>query len=504
MSTAVTGMTTPISIDEACQQEWLSHVRPAGWRQPEPAGIYQLIVIGAGPAGLAAAHAAAAQGLRTALIERDMLGGDSLNAGSISSKSLLRTARAYADIRRADHYGASVPEAVPVDFAKALTRMHCLRARISRTSSAQELRSAGIDLYFGQASFAGSDTIHVDGVRLQFEKAIIATGAEPDAPAIPGLEEAGYLTNESVFGMTELPKRLLVIGGGPLGCELAQAFSSFGARTIIVQDMPLFLPREERDAAQILSDAFARDGIEVRLNTAVVAVRCSNGEKLVDMVSDDYHSTVATDVIIAGTGRMPRVSGLDLDTGGIAFDAINGIHVDDFLCTSNPRVHAAGDVCLEYRFAHVAVASARIAVANALEGAARRMSELVIPWCTYTDPEIAHVGLYVRQAHALDIPVRTFTVPLHVVDRAVLDGQDTGFVKINVAQASDRILGATIVARGAGDMLNEISVAMQAGLGMLGLAEVIHCYPTQGDAIRIAARACMREMEASTASSTPS
>jgi pyruvate/2-oxoglutarate dehydrogenase complex dihydrolipoamide dehydrogenase (E3) component len=466
MSTAVTGMTTPISIDEACQQEWLSHVRPAGWRQPEPASIYQLIVIGAGPAGLAAAHAAAAQGLRTALIERDMLGGDSLNAGSISSKSLLRTARAYADIRRADHYGASVPEAVPVDFAKALTRMHCLRARISRTSSAQELRSAGIDLYFGQASFAGSDTIHVDGVRLQFEKAIIATGAEPDAPAIPGLEEAGYLTNESVFGMTELPKRLLVIGGGPLGCELAQAFSSFGARTIIVQDMPLFLPREERDAAQILSDAFARDGIEVRLNTAVVAVRCSNGEKLVDMVSDDYHSTVATDVIIAGTGRMPRVSGLDLDTGGIAFDAI--------------------------------------AVANALEGAARRMSELVIPWCTYTDPEIAHVGLYVRQAHALDIPVRTFTVPLHVVDRAVLDGQDTGFVKINVAQASDRILGATIVARGAGDMLNEISVAMQAGLGMLGLAEVIHCYPTQGDAIRIAARACMREMEASTASSTPS
>ncbi len=296
---------------------------------------------------------------------------------------------------------------------------------------------------------------------------------------------------------------MLVIGGGPLGCELAQAFSSFGARTIIVQDMPFFLPREERDAAQILSDAFARDGIEVRLNTTAVAVRRGDGEKLVDMVSDDYHSIVATDLIVAGTGRVPRVQGLDLDAGGIAFDAVNGIHVDDFLCTSNPRVHAAGDVCLEYRFAHVAVASAHIAVANALDGASRRMSELVIPWCTYTDPAIAHVGLYVRQANALDIPVRTFTVPLHAVDRAVVDGLDTGFVKIHVAQASDRILGATIVARGAGDMLNEITLAMQAGIGMRGLAEVIHCYPTQADAIRIAAKACMREMKTSAASSTP-
>ncbi len=504
MSSEVTGTANPTSMDDACQQQWRSNVRPAHWRQPQPAGIYQLVVIGAGPAGLAAAHAAASQGMRTALIERDMLGGDSLNAGSVSSKALLRTALAYSDMRRADRYGASVPDDISVDFTKALEHMYRLRARISRIGSAEELRSDGIDVFFGQACFAGSDTVDVDGVRLQFEKAIIATGAEPDAPNIPGLEEAGYLTNESVFGMTELPKRLLVIGGGPLGCELAQAFSSFGSRTIIVQDMPLFLPREERDAAQILSDAFARDGIEVRLNTTAVAVRCSNGEKLVDMVSDDYHSTVATDVIIAGTGRVPRVEGLDLEVGGIEFDTVNGIHVDDFLCTSNPRVHAAGDVCMEYRFAHVAVASALIAVANALGGAARRVSELVIPWCTYTDPAIAHVGLYVRQAHALDIPVRTFTVPLHTVDRAILDGQDTGFVKIHVAQASDRILGATIVARGAGDMLNEITLAMQAGVGMRGLADVIHCYPTQADAIRIAARACMREMKTSVTSSTPS
>ncbi len=487
-----------LTADEACHQEWIEHVRPSDWCQPKPTGVYGLVVIGAGPAGLAAAHAAVAKGVRTALIERDMLGGDNLNAGTVPSKALLRTARAYADMRRADRYGARVPGDIRVDFTQAMDHMHRLRARISRTDSAQELRAAGVDLYFGQARFVAGDAVAVDGVTLRFDHAIVATGGEPDAPAIPGLEQAGYLTNESIFGLTELPKRLLVIGGGPLGCEAAQALSSLGAHTIIVQGMPLFLPREERDAAQILSDAFARDGIEVRLNTTAVAVRFENGEKLVDLVCDDYHSTVATDVIVAGTGRVPRIEGLDLDIGGIAFDAVDGIHVDDYLCTSNPRVHAAGDVCLEHKFAHVAVASAKIAVANAVGGPSRRMSELVIPWCTYTDPAIAHVGLYVREANTQDIPVRTFTVPLHAVDRAVLDGHDIGFVKIHVAQSSDRILGATIVARGAGDMLNEITLAMQAGIGMRGLAEVIHPYPTQADAIRAAAMACVRDMAAST------
>ena len=295
-----------------------------------------------------------------------------------------------------------------------------------------------------------------------------------------------------MFDLTRLPARLLVIGGGPLGCELAQAFSRFGARTIIVQHMPLFLPKEERDAAQLLSDAFARDGLEVRLNTTVVGVRTQDGEKRVDMVSDDYHSSVVVDAILTGTGRIPNIEGLDLAAAGVDADADSGVRVDDFLRTSNPRIYAAGDVCLEHKFTHTADASARIVVRNALFAGRQRLSALTIPWCTYTDPEIAHVGLYVRQANEQGIAVRTFTVPMHEVDRAVLDDEQTGFVKIHVAQRSDRILGATIVASHAGEMINEITLAMVAGIGLNTLANVIHAYPTQAEAIRQAANACSR------------
>jgi pyruvate/2-oxoglutarate dehydrogenase complex dihydrolipoamide dehydrogenase (E3) component len=273
---------------------------------------------------------------------------------------------------------------------------------------------------------------------------------------------------------------------------LAQAFSRLGAQTTIVQDMPLFLGNEERDAAQLLSDAFARDGIEVRLNTQVVAVRVEGGQKLVDLVSDDYRSTVAVDAILAGIGLSPNVQGLNLEAAGVDYDAIEGVRVDDFLRTSNPLIYAAGDVCLEHKYTHTALASARIVVQNALLRGRERMSRLVIPWCTYTDPEIAHVGLYVREANRRDIPVKTFTIPMHQVDRAVTDSEEEGFVKIHVRERTDQILGATIVARHAGDMINEITLAMVAGVGLRTLALVIHAYPTQAEAIRKAADAYNR------------
>lgn len=321
---------------------------------------------------------------------------------------------------------------------------------------------------------------------------MIATGARPDTPSIPGLVEAGFLTNENVFDLTELPRRLLVIGGGPLGCELAQAFCRFGAQTIIAQHRPLFLPREERDAAQLLSDVFARDGIEVRLNTKAVNVRVEDGQKLVDLVSDGYKSTVAVDAILTGTGRLPNVEGLNLEAAGVDCDATTGVRVNDFLQTSNPRIYAAGDACLEHKFTHTADASARIVVQNALFLGRQRLSALTIPWCTYTDPEIAHVGLYVRQARERDIPVKTFTIPMHDVDRAIADGEEVGFVKIHVKERTDRILGATVVASHAGDMINEITLAMVAGIGLSTLARVIHAYPTQAEAIKKAADAYSR------------
>jgi pyruvate/2-oxoglutarate dehydrogenase complex dihydrolipoamide dehydrogenase (E3) component len=477
---------------DAYERERVANSRPAGWRNPQPGGSYQLAIVGAGPAGVVAAELAASVGARVALIERNAIGGVNLSAGSVPSKTLIRTSRIYADMRDARHYGASVPDDVDVDFAAAMERVWRVRARLSRDDSAQRLAAAGVDVYFGDARFITSNMLAVDGHTLGFRKALIATGARPHIPNIPGLAEAGYLTNENVFDLTELPPRMLVIGGGPLGCEQAQAFCRLGAQTTIVQNKPLFLGQEERDAAQILSEAFARDGIEVRLNTTVLAVRTTPGAKLVDLISDDYRNTIGVDAILTGAGRTPNVEGLNLAAVGIDRDASGRIHVDDFLRTGNANIYAAGDVCLESSFVDTATASARIAVQNALWRRSHRWSDVVIPSCTYTDPEIGRVGLSVREANRLGIPVKTFTIPMHEIDRAIADSETAGFVKVHVRERTDQILGATIVARHAGDMINGITLAMVAGFGLRRLSHVLHAYPTQADAIRQVADAYNR------------
>jgi pyruvate/2-oxoglutarate dehydrogenase complex dihydrolipoamide dehydrogenase (E3) component len=473
-------------------------VQPSYWRNPTPAPRYGLAVVGAGPAGLCAVTAAAARGVRVALIERHLPGGTCLNTGCVPSKAMIRTSRLYAEMRDAEHYGAQVPAGIGVDFPAVMERMRRIRARTVRPVSFARLTAAGVDVFHGEARFIGGDTLSVDGTTLCFAKAMIASGSRPEIPSIPGQIDTDYLTNENVFDLTRLPRSLLVVGGGPLGCELAQAFCRLGAKTIIVQRFPLFLPKEERDAAQILSAAFAHDGIEVRLNTRPVRVHTEDGQKRVDLISDDYQSTVVVDEILAGVGRLPNVDGMDLEAAGVLYDPLHGIRVDDFLRTSNPRIYAAGDACLEHKFTHSADAAARIVVQNALFRGRERLSGLVIPWCTYTDPEIAHVGLYVRQAHEQDVPVRTFTIPMHDVTRAISDSEEVGFVKIHVREGTDRILGATIVARRAGEMINEITLAMVAGIGLRTLSRVIHPYPTQAEAIKKAADACSRTRSKST------
>ena len=376
-----------------------------------------------------------------------------------------------------------------MDFPLAMERMRRIRARISRLDSAARLAAEGVEVFFGTARFTAGDSVDVDGVRVRFKRALIATGSRSVQPSIPGLAEAGYLTNETIFDLTALPPSLLVIGGGPLGCELAQAFCRFGSRTVIAHKVPYFLPNEERDAAQMVAEALARDGVEIHLNTTVVKVRAEAGKKSIDTINDGNVATITVDAILTGIGRVPAVAGLGLDAAGVAHDARRGIHVDDQLRSSNPRIFAAGDVCLEHQFVDSAVASARIAVQNALLRSRQRVSQLIIPWCTYTDPEIAHVGLYVRQARQRGIPVKTYTVPMHEVDRAISDGEEEGFVKIHIRDGTDTILGATIVARHAGEMINGISLAMVAGIGLRRVARVIHTYPTQAEGIRMAADA---------------
>jgi pyruvate/2-oxoglutarate dehydrogenase complex dihydrolipoamide dehydrogenase (E3) component len=475
------------------ERDLLRRVRPDDWTNPVARPLYELVVVGGGPAGLAAAEWAIRLGLRVALVERRRLGGDSLNTGTVPSKAIIRTAGIHAIMPRAEELGAPAAHELPVDFQTVMARMRRIRSRIAEYHSADRLRAQGVDVYFGGAHFAASDALMVGDTRLRFKKALVATGSQPQRSTIPGLEEAGYLTSETVFELASLPKRLAIIGGGPLGCEAAQTFSRLGAHVTLVQDEPKFLPHEERDASQLLSFSLARDGVDTRLNTVILGVRVENDVKILETANDAARYRIDADEILLSIGRTPNVADLGLAAAGIAFDPVAGIAVDDFLRTTNPRVYAAGDVCMPLKFTNAAEATARMAVQNAFAAKRRRLSLMTIPWCTYCDPEIAHVGMHVWDASERSVSIKSFTVMMQDVARAITDGQDDGFVKIHVKLGTDRILGATIVASRASEMINEISVAMSTGIGMRKLARVLHTYPAQSDAIRLAARAFVKQ-----------
>ena len=460
-------------------------VHPPDWRNPTPAARYNLVVVGAGTAGLVAAAGAAGLGARVALIERHLMGGDCLNVGCVPSKALLRSARAWADLQRAADFGVHVPPGARVDFAAVMERMRRLRASISPNDSAARFRGLGVDVFLGEGCFTGRDTLEVGGSVLRFHRAVVATGARAAVPPVPGLDTAGPLTNETVFELTALPPRLAVIGAGPLGCELAQAFARFGAAVTLIDRGPQVLQREDRDAAARVAQALAADGVRLVLDSTVARVEGgAGGEAVLHVEHGGEADTVTADAVLVGAGRAANVEGLGLEAAGVALDARGGIRVDDRLRTTNARIFAAGDVCSAERFTHHADAQARIAVRNALFLGRARASALTLPWCTYTDPEVAHVGLSERQAQARGIAVQTFVQELPEVDRAVLDGETDGFVKVHVRHGTDRIVGATIVARHAGEMLPELTLAMSRGAGLGALAGVIHAYPTQADAIR--------------------
>ena len=482
-------LSPPKLAEDAGNGSLLHNVHPESWINPRPADKYNLAILGGGYAGILTALEAAKTGARVALVERNLLGGVCLNAGCISSKAMIRTSRVYAEMRNAGRYGAQRPENIQVDFAAVMERMRRVRSRASRRRSAHELKAGGVDVFFGEASFIGPEAIAVNGETLRFKRALIAAGARPAIPSIPGLEEAGYITNETVFELHECPRKLVVIGGGPLGCELAQAFCRLGSQVTIVQDEPLFLDQEERDAAQILSESLARDGIDIHLNTQTVGVRTEGGRKVADLISDGNKISVVADTILIAAGRAPNVQGMNLEAARVDYSEKSGIHINDFLQTSNPHIYAAGDVCLEHKFAHIEGASAHIVTQNALFLGRLRLSALTIPWCTYTDPEIAHVGMYVKEAREKNIPVKTMTVPMHEVDRAMADAEEDGFVKIHIKEGTDRILGATVVARHAGELIGIISLAMSAGVGLRKLGDVSYPYPTQAAAIKMACNA---------------
>jgi pyruvate/2-oxoglutarate dehydrogenase complex dihydrolipoamide dehydrogenase (E3) component len=484
--------------DDPFDRALLDHVRPADWKNPVPTGRYNLVVIGAGTAGLVTAAGAAGLGARVALVERAELGGDCLNVGCVPSKALLRSAHAAAETRAAAALGVRGASTATVDFEAVMRRMRAVRARIAPNDSvARFTGELGVDVFLGEAHFAGGDEVAVGETRLRFKRAVIATGARPFVPPIPGLDDTGHLTNESVFDLRTLPRRLLVLGGGPIGCELAQAFRRFGSEVTLVEMADRFLEREDPDAAGLLLDALRHDGVDVRLSTRLIRVeRHGEHDRRAFVEHAAREEAIPFDEILIAVGRSPNVDGLGLDAVGVEHDPQRGVHVDDHLRTRNPAIYAAGDVCMAHKFTHAADFAARAVIQNALFAVGpfgrRRLSALTIPWCTYTDPEIAHVGVSEQEAHHRGLALDTYTAPLSDVDRAIAEGRETGFVKLHAEKGRDRILGATIVGHGAGDLISEVSVAMAGGVGLGALSSVIHPYPTTADAIRQAAHGYTR------------
>jgi pyruvate/2-oxoglutarate dehydrogenase complex dihydrolipoamide dehydrogenase (E3) component len=416
-------------------------------------------------------------GAKVALVEREFTGGDCLVTGCVPSKSLLRAARAAAEVRESARFGIHV-ERVTVDFAAAMDRMRSVRAAISRHDAAAAFRDEyGVDVFFADARFAGPDGIDIDGTRVRFRRALIATGSRPAVPNTPGLAEAGFETNQTIFNLTERPNRLAIIGGGPLGCEMAQAFARLGSKVTVVQQGERLLPREDPDASSLLLRVFEHEGIRVILNAQVESVS-SGGGKSLRIDADGRKEVIQADVVLVAIGREPTVEGLNLEAARVSFGR-EGVKVDDYLRTTNRRIFAAGDVCLKERFTHTADASARLAVQNALLLPLKKWSRQVIPRVTYTDPEVAFVGRSGEEGS-----VREYSVPLAQIDRAITDGESNGIVKIRVRRGSDRIVSATVVASHAGEIIGQLTMAISHGIGLGDLSQLIFPYPTQSEAIR--------------------
>ena len=469
--------------DDEYNRQLLQHTHPPAWVNPEPKGRYNLVVIGSGTAGLTAAGGCAAVGGRVALIEKHLTGGDCLVSGCVPSKGIISAARVAATVSDAAVFGVRVPPGTTVDFGAAMARMRRLRAQISPADSVQHLHEAGVEVFLGAGRFTGRDTVEVGGRTLRFARAVIASGGRAEVPAILGLADVGYLTNETVFQLTELPRRLAVIGGGPIGCEMAQTFRRFGSDVTLIHNAGHILNREDGDAAEIVQQVFLREGIRLLLSAKTLRAEPRGGDKILVVEHQGKAVDVACDAILVSAGRVPNVEGLGLEAAGVEYNQF-GVKANDYLQTTNPRVYAAGDISTPYKFTHTANAFGRMAMVNALFWGRNRMSSLVIPWCTFTDPEIAHVGLYEGQAKERGYQVQTLTVPLSENDRAVLDGEDNGFVRVHLKQGTGQLLGATIVAAHAGDLLTYFTLAMVSGKGLGMLASPVYPYPTQSEVIK--------------------
>ena len=454
-------------------------------------GVYNVVVIGAGTAGLVTAAGTAGLGGRVALIERNLMGGDCLNFGCVPSKALISSARLIQQIRDAEQWGLDRQDPQFV-FEKIFQRMRARRAKIAPNDSQERFESLGVDVFRGEARFASPREVQVNGQRLRAKNFVIATGSRAAVPKIEGIDTVPYFTNETIFDeLKEKPESMIVLGGGPIGCELAQTFRRLGVEVTIIQRSDQLLPREDRDVAEFLERRLINEGVRIIKNAEAHSVATSDTGKVALQLLDRQSGRLAertffADVFLAAVGRTPNFRSLDLKSAGIEASG-SGVRVNDYLQTSQRHIYAAGDVIGPFLFTHMADAQARVIVRNILvpfQFLRQKMDYSVVPWCTYTDPEIAHVGLGEKEARQKSGDYDLFVVPLQDLDRAIIESEEAGFVKVLTAKGSDKILGATIVAPHAGDLLHEFVLAMKAGVGLGTIASTIHAYPTFAELAR--------------------
>ena len=439
-------------------------------------GEYDLVVLGGGPAGLVAAMTAAAEGYRVAMTEQRLTGGTCVNFGCTPSKALIRCARAVHDAGRGTEFGFRLDSSPRANFPAVMERVRRMRSMSSAGDAVQAVEQTGVHVYLGHTRFTAQNVVELEGRQLRFREAVIATGSDPLLPAIDGLRPGEYLTNESVFSLTELPARLVVIGGGPLACELAQAFHRLGSEVDLVSGPPNLLPNDEPETGELIRRRFEQEGL--RLHLGYTAVRVGGGRLTVRGPAGTRE--LPYNALLLGTGRKAKVDGLNLEAAGVRLGK-DRVQVDEYLRTSNPNIYAAGDVAFPEKFTHAAMATARLCVANALDGANRPARELVIPHCTYTDPEVAQVGLTPRRALAEGVPIDTYRLDLAKVERAFIDGEEEGFAAMYTRRGTGEIAGATLVAAHAGEMVSQLTLAIANKVPLEGLAETVHCYPTQAE-----------------------
>ena len=466
----------PVPTDPTDHQ-LIDLTRPPEWCNPASGQQYDLVVIGGGPAGLVSAVIAAGLGAKTALIEKYRLGGDCLQTGCVPSKALLASAKAI-HLKQQDNGTPST-----IDFPQIMQRMREARLHLAHHDSAERLQQLGIDVFFGPAQFENRRTIRVDESHISFRRCILATGSRPAMPEISGLDQTSYLTNETLFSLAERPSRLTIVGAGPIGVEMAQAFRRFGSQVTLIDQASKLLPREEPEASQLLQEQFKREGIQLHLGNQVAEVKQQEQGHLVQLQSSSQTDAIRGDQLLIATGRQPNLAGLNLEAGGIQYSP-RGVTVDARLRTSNRRVFAAGDVTGNQQFTHAADAMARLCVRNAFFFGRQRWPQHPVPHATYTDPEIAQIGLTTAEADRQGIRLDTYRESLSEVDRSVLEGHPQGLVIVHCKAGRGQVAGATVVGPQAGDLINSFSLLMSQDLSLSALSNTIHCYPTQSQVLQ--------------------